>query len=167
MGLKGFVLASALLLSAGAAQAQAPAFDPAMGGSGDAAHGLVVFKAHCAICHQPDKGGKNGIGPALYGAFGRTAGKAPGFPYSDNMKAASFVWTPEKINQWIQKPVSLVAGAKMVLAPVSAVQDRADIIAFLKTKSDAKDSPGGKSPHEKHEEREHKGKHAKHAASPL
>ncbi len=165
MGFKGFAAVLMLALCAGAANAQA--IDQTLGGPGDAAHGEVLFKQRCSICHQPDKGGKNGIGPALYGAFGRTAGKAPGFPYSDNMKAASFVWTPEKINQWIQKPVSLVAGAKMVLAPVSAVQDRADIIAFLKTKSDAKDSPGGKSPHEKHEEREHKGKHAKHAASPL
>jgi cytochrome c len=136
MGSKGFAAVLMLALSAGAANAQA--IDAAMGGPGDAAHGDVLFKQRCSICHQPDKGGKNGVGPALYGAFGRTAGKAPGFAYSDGMKAATFVWTPEKINQWIQKPSSLVAGAKMVLAPVSAAQDRADIIAFLKTKSEVK-----------------------------
>ncbi len=45
------------------------------------------------------------------------------------------MWTPEKLNQWIQKPASLVPGVKMVLAPVSQAQDRADIIAYLKTKS--------------------------------
>ncbi len=139
MGLKGFVLASALLLSAGAAQAQAPAFDPAMGGSGDAAHGLVVFKAHCAICHQPDKGGKNGVGPALYGAYGRAAtASTNGFAYSDKLKASGVVWTPDKLNQWIQKPATLVPGVKMVLPPVTAPQDRADIIAFLKTETDKK-----------------------------
>jgi cytochrome c len=136
MGFKGFAAVLLLALSAGAANAQA--IDAAMGGPGDAVHGEVLFKQRCSICHQPDKGGKNGVGPALYGAFGRTAGKAPGFAYSDGMKAATFVWTPEKINQWIQKPASVVTGAKMALAPVSAAQDRADIIAFLKTKSDVK-----------------------------
>ena len=136
MGFKSFAAVLMLALGAGAANAQA--IDASMGGPGDAAHGDVLFKQRCSICHQPDKGGKNGVGPALYGAFGRTAGKAPGFPYSDGMKAATFVWTPEKINQWIQKPASVVPGAKMVLAPVSQAQDRSDIIAFLKTKSEVK-----------------------------
>ena len=133
MGLKGF--ATVLVLALGAGSAHAQAVDAALGGPGDAAHGEVLFKQRCSICHQPDKTGKNGVGPALYGAFGRTAGKAPGFAYSDGMKAATFTWTPEKLNQWIQKPASVVTGAKMVLAPVTAPQDRADIIAYLKTKS--------------------------------
>lgn len=138
MGPKFRVAVLMLALSAGAAHAQG--VDATMGGPGDAAHGEVVFKQRCAICHQPDKGGKNGVGPALYGAFGRTAGKAPGFVYSDGLKAATFVWTPEKINQWIQKPASLVPGAKMMLAPVTSAQDRSDIIAYLKTKSDAQET---------------------------
>jgi len=142
MGSKGFAAVLMLALSAGAANAQA--IDAAMGGPGDAVHGEVLFKQRCSICHVAEKGGKNGVGPVLYGAFGRTAGKAPGFAYSDGMKAATFVWTPEKINQWIQKPGSVVTGAKMALAPVSAPQDRADIIAFLKTKSEVKTAAEGK-----------------------
>ena len=153
MGLKGF--AAVLVLALGAGSANAQAIDAALGGPGDAAHGEVLFKQRCSICHQPEKTGKNGVGPALYGAFGRTAGQAPGFPYSDNLKASGLVWTPEKINQWIQKPASLVPGAKMVLAPVTAAQDRADIIAYLKTKSDAKAAPSAKS-HAEHEAQEHK-----------
>src|ERR1700761_5259763 len=124
---------SPVFLAVGAARAAA--IDPAMGGPGNAAHGEVLFKQRCAICHQPDPGGKNGVGPALYGAYGRKAGQAPGFTYSDNLKASGMLWTPEKLNQWIQKPSSLVPGAKMVLAPVSAPQDRADIIAYLATRS--------------------------------
>jgi cytochrome c len=139
MGLKVYAAVSALLLFAGAAQAQA--IDPAMGGPGDAAHGQVLFKARCSICHQPDRGGKNGVGPALWGAYGRAATKSTnGFAYSDKLKASGVVWTPDKLNQWIQKPASLVPGVKMVLPPVTAPQDRADIIAFLKTESDNKGS---------------------------
>jgi cytochrome c len=133
MGPKVYVALLALALSAGAANAQA--IDASLGGPGDAAHGQVLVKQRCSICHQPDKGGKNGVGPALYGAYGRLAGGSAGFAYTDKLKASGVVWTPDKLNQWIQKPTSLVPGAKMVLAPVSAPQDRADIIAFLKTES--------------------------------
>ena len=133
MGPKAYASVLMLALAAGAAQAQA--IDPTLPPGGDAVHGEVLFKQRCSICHQPDKGGKNGVGPALYGAFGRKAGQAPGFPYSDNLKASGVVWTPEKLNQWVQKPSSLVPGAKMVLAPISQAKDRADIIAYLKTKS--------------------------------
>ena len=135
MGSKVYAALAVLALSAGAANAQA--IDASMGGPGDAAHGQVLFKQRCAICHQPDKGGKNGVGPALYGAFGHTAGASPGFAYTDKLKASGIVWTPDKLNQWIQKPTSLVPGAKMVLAPVTQAQDRADIIAFLKTEAPA------------------------------
>ena len=133
MGPRAYAVIVILALSAGAARAQA--IDPNLGGPGNPAHGEVLFKQRCGVCHQPDPGGKNGVGPALYGAFGRRAGQAPGFPYSDNLKASGVVWTPEKLNQWIQKPSSLVPGVKMVLAPINQPQDRADIVAFLKTRS--------------------------------
>jgi cytochrome c len=133
MGPKAYAAVLVLVLSAGAAQAAA--IDPSLGGPGNAGHGEILFKQRCSICHQPDPGGKNGVGPALYGAFGRRAGQAPGFPYSDNLKASGIVWTPQLLNQWIQKPDSLVPNAKMKLAPVSQAQDRADIIAFLRSKT--------------------------------
>jgi cytochrome c len=120
--------------SAGAAWADT--IDPTLAPGGDPAHGEQLFKQRCLTCHtQPDPGAKSGIGPALYGAYGRTAGKAPGFTYSAGLKAATFAWTPEKLNQWIQKPASLIPGVKMFLPPVTAPKDRADIIAYLKSHS--------------------------------
>jgi cytochrome c len=163
MGLKVYAAVLILALSAGAAQA---AIDPSLGGPGVAARGEVLFKQRCQICHNlPDRGGKGGVGPALYGAYGRKAAQSPGFAYSDGLKASGILWTPEKLNQWIQKPTSLVPGAKMVLAPVDQAQDRADIIAFLRTKTTTPGAaPAAKSPHEQHEEREHAGKRKAHAA---
>jgi cytochrome c len=159
MGPKACVAVLFLALSAGAARAEA--IDSTLAPNGDAAHGETLFKQRCSICHQPEKGGKNGVGPALYGAYGRKAGQAPGFTYSGNVPASGIVWTPEKLNQWIQKPTSLIPGAKMTLPPVTAAQDRADIIAFLRTKSTnaAPAAPAAKSPHQQHEEREHATKH--------
>jgi cytochrome c len=133
MGPKAYAAVLFFVLSAGAAQAEA--IDPTLTPGGDAAQGEKLFKQRCGTCHQADKTGKNGVGPLLYGAYGRAAGKEPGFTYSPSLKASSFTWTPEKLNQWVQKPASLVPGAKMFLPPVTAPKDRADIIAYLKTQS--------------------------------
>ncbi len=133
MGPKAYAAVLIFALSAGAAQAQA--IDATLAPGGDAAQGEKLFKQRCSTCHQADKTGKNGVGPLLYGAYGRTAGKEPGFTYSDNLKAATFTWTPEKLNQWVQKPASLVPGVKMFLPPVTAPKDRADIIAYLASHS--------------------------------
>jgi len=133
MGPKAYAAVLVLALSAGAAQAQA--IDPTLPPGGDPAHGEQLFKQRCQTCHTAEKTGKNGLGPLLYGAYGRTAGKEPGFTYSAGMKAATFAWTPEKLNQWIQKPATVVPGAKMFLPPITAPKDRSDIIAYLKSRS--------------------------------
>lgn len=129
------VSAAVLIFALTAGAAKAEAIDPTLAPGGDAAHGEQLFKQRCGTCHQADKTGKNGVGPLLYGAYGRTAGKLADFTYSPGLKASTFTWTPEKLNQWIQKPASLVPGAKMFLPPVTAPKDRADIIAFLKSRS--------------------------------
>jgi cytochrome c len=48
------------------------------------------------------------------------------------------VWTPDKLNAWVQKPSALVPGVKMNLPPVSDPRERADLIAFLKVQSPSK-----------------------------
>jgi cytochrome c len=134
MGLKAAAFVLMFALAAGAARAQA--VDPVLAPGGDAAQGEKLFKQKCQTCHNvPDPGSKNAIGPTLYGAYGRIAGKEPTFTYSPGLKASTFVWTAEKLNLWIQKPSSLVPGVKMFLPAVTVAKDRADIIAYLKTHS--------------------------------
>ena len=48
---------------------------------GDLTHGEKVFKK-CSSCHLIAKGGKNLIGPALYGVVGRPAASIDGYAYS-------------------------------------------------------------------------------------
>ena len=149
MGPKAYAAVLIFALTAGAAQAEA--IDTTLAPGGDAAQGEKLFKQRCGTCHQADKTGKNGVGPLLYGAYGRTAGKEPGFTYSPSLKASAFTWTPDRLNQWIQKPASLVPGAKMFLPPVTAPKDRADIIAYLKTQSTntAAETPAAAKPKKK------------------
>ena len=47
--------------------------------SGEPAKGERLFNQQCKSCHTVDKGGANGIGPNLFGMFGRKAGATEGF----------------------------------------------------------------------------------------
>src|SRR5690606_21609681 len=61
-------------------------------GAPDPAKGKVLF-LQCRACHSLEKGGPNKVGPNLWGVFGRKAGLAPGFTYSDVMANSEVVWT--------------------------------------------------------------------------
>ncbi len=111
--------------------ASVPAF-----AAGDAAAGEKVFKGHlCFSCHKFEEG-KNGVGPSLHGVFGRKAGQAPGYSYSDGVKNSGITWTPENLDKWVQGPQAVVPGAKMILAkPVTDPKERQDLIAYIQQES--------------------------------
>lgn len=102
----------------------------AQGHAADAAKGKQVF-ARCAICHKAEKNAGNAIGPNLFSVVGRKAGTAPAFSYSSAMKNAGFVWTPEKLNEYVAHPAQVVPGNRMAFAGVSDAEQRADLIAYL------------------------------------
>lgn len=96
---------------------------------GDVASGKLLF-AQCKACHVTDVG-VNKIGPSLAGVIGRQAGSASGFNYSSANKASGFVWTKEKMFQFLEKPQRVIPKTKMMYAGMSDAQKRADIIAYL------------------------------------
>jgi cytochrome c2 len=92
----------------------------------------------CAICHSFDKGGPNMIGPNLYGVLGRKIASHEGYEYSDALKAKSGEdWTYENVNHMIENPNAFAPGTKMALFPgLPDAKQRADVLAFLRTKND-------------------------------
>ena len=119
------------------APAPAPAAAPAAAtAAGDADAGSAGFKGHlCFACHSFEAG-HNGAGPSLAGVFGRKAGQAPGFAYSDGLKNSGITWSEESIGKWVQGPQGVVPDAKMMLAkPVTDPKERADLIAYIKRES--------------------------------
>ena len=103
---------------------------------GDLAHGEKVFKK-CSACHQIASGGKNMIGPNLWGVIGRTAGSVSDYKYSKAMVAYGKEWTYEEMNSYLIKPQAYVKGTKMAFAGLRKEKDRASVILFMNSKSNS------------------------------
>ena len=103
--------------------------------AGDAAKGEKVF-AQCKACHEAEKG-VNKVGPTLKGVIGRNVASVPDYKYSTAMMeyAKSHpMWTDEQFLTYIENPKKVVPGTKMAFAGVKKPDDRADLLAYLKTK---------------------------------
>ena len=100
--------------------------------AGNVDRGGDVFDAQCAECHSA-KANKNKKGPSLFASIGRKAGTVPDFVYSDAMKASGIVWTPDKIEAYVNNPKGVVPGGKMKFDGKLSPQEHADLLAFLAT----------------------------------
>ena len=103
---------------------------------GDLTHGEKVFKK-CSACHIVAKGGKNKIGPALYGIVGKASAVAEGYSYSKALKAHEKKWSFEELNAYLLKPQAHIKGTKMAFAGLRKDKDRASVILYLNSQSDS------------------------------
>lgn len=99
---------------------------------GDVKKGQKVFKK-CKACHTINEGGKNKIGPNLFGVVGRSSAKVDGFKYSKVMKAANLEWNEENLDGFLKKPKKFMKGTKMSFAGVKKESQRKNLIAYLAT----------------------------------
>jgi cytochrome c len=104
--------------------------------AGDPAKGEVVFKQQCHVCHQVGPGAKSGIGPELNGIFGQKAASVPGYSFSPAMKEAAskgIVWNETNLDKYLENPQGFLPGTKMAFLGLKNPEQRADVIAYLKT----------------------------------
>jgi cytochrome c len=105
--------------------------------SADATKGQAVFKA-CAACHDVSNGGPNKVGPNLWGIVGRPHGVHEGFAYSEAMAALKDKpWDYAALNEFLLAPKKAVPGTKMAYGGLKKDEDRANLLAYLATLSDA------------------------------
>jgi cytochrome c len=93
----------------------------------------------CAQCHSFDKGGSKKIGPNLYSVLGEPIAEGrDGFPFTPALRAhKGETWTVDALNKWLFNPRQFASGTGMAFAGLKSAQDRANVIAYLNTLSDA------------------------------
>lgn len=124
---------------AGAAAAAPAAPEPIapLLAAADAGKGQGVAKA-CAACHSFEKGGANKVGPNLWNVVNAPHAHIDGFGYSDAMKALhDKPWDYEALNAFLANPKAAIPGTKMNYAGVKKAEDRANLIAYLRSLSDS------------------------------
>ncbi len=90
-----------------------------------------ALSMQCRACHTLEQGGANVLGPNLFGVFGKTAGSAADYSYSEVLAAAGFVWTPRALNAWLAQPFAFLPGNRMSFPGITDPNDRNAVIAYL------------------------------------
>ncbi len=119
--------------------AAAPMAEPilAMIAAADAAKGEKIAKA-CAACHTFNKGGASGVGPNLYGVIGGPKDHMAGYAYSGALlETGGTTWTYAELNKFLWKPKAYAKGTKMAYAGLKKPEDRAALMAWLRTQADS------------------------------
>jgi cytochrome c len=129
-----FIAALPLILTGCGTNAPEPAASeaPAEAIAAAPANAAPAAFAQCRTCHQIEPG-KHGVGPSLAGVFGRKAGLAPGFAYSDAMKNSGLSWDEASLERYLEHPMQVVPGTRMVFAGYADAAKRAEVIGYLKT----------------------------------
>ncbi len=105
--------------------------------SADSSAGENVFIGHCGACHSAERGTPARMGPNLWGVLGRKKASFEGFKYSPAFDRLQGTWTIAEFNAFISAPVDYVPGTAMRREGIEDRVKRANLIAFLRQRSDA------------------------------
>jgi cytochrome c len=122
-----------VVMAAVAAMAAMPSMAQAQ--DGDAAAGQRVFN-QCRACHTANEGGRNGVGPNLFGVVGRPAASIEGFRYSANMRelaTGGLTWTDDRLRAYIANPKAVVPRGSMSFPGIRNATQINDLMAYLAT----------------------------------
>jgi cytochrome c len=106
--------------------------------SAERGRGLVkTFR--CGMCHEiegdlPAMSGP--VGPELAGVVDRPVASVPRYDYTPALRRFGGVWTEDRIYAFISHPLVTVPGTRMDMEARGDPQDRADLIAYLRTLKD-------------------------------
>ncbi len=89
----------------------------------------------CASCHSFNDGGANKVGPNLWNIVGAPIAEVEGYSYSDSLAELGGDWTYDRLNQFLAQPKLFAPGTKMGFAGLKKVEDRVNLIAWLRQQS--------------------------------
>lgn len=122
--------------SAQAQEARSPEFAslPTPYAQADYARAERVWR-QCSSCHAVAPDADHLVGPTLHGVIGRKAGRAEGFKYSQALREANIMWTPEELDKFLASPRKYIPGNNMRFSGLRKQSDRHNIIAYLMLES--------------------------------
>jgi cytochrome c len=129
-GFLGMGLAAAILALPGATRATENL-------PGDAGRGKSLFEKRCTGCHGLDQDKE---GPRLRAVYGRRAGSVATFQYSDALRTAHITWDDAALDHWLTDTEAVIPKNDMAFRVPSA-EERADIIAFLRSTTQSGQQP--------------------------
>lgn len=103
--------------------------------SASSENGEKIFKK-CGACHTYTKEGVNKVGPNLWDLINRTKANVKGFAYSKELAEFGGQWGYEELNKFFYKPKEYINGTKMNFSGIKKVDDRADLILFLRNQAE-------------------------------
>ncbi len=128
---------SATTADAGAEEALTPIATMLVDASAE--DGQKAFRK-CQACHTVENGGANRVGPNLWGIVDRQVASADGFGYSaamtDYSEDGAKSWDFDALNNFLHAPRSYMRGTSMGFAGLKKDDERANVIAYLRSLSD-------------------------------
>jgi cytochrome c len=98
-------------------------------------HGKTIFQHTCGNCHSPEIG-VNKVGPSLWHIVGRKIAVVPGYDYSETLRTRQTewqVWDAAALDVYLRNPREAVHGVRMYFKGLPDENERADVIAYLRT----------------------------------
>lgn len=105
--------------------------------SADTQLGKQTFEKNCVECHIATSEPETSKRPNLWGIVGRARAQEGDVDYSPVMREVGGTWTFENLNSFIAYPTRTLPGTTMEYVGVKGEKERAEIIAYLRTLSDA------------------------------
>jgi cytochrome c len=94
--------------------------------------GEGFFRSQCLGCHEHDSQ-RNALGASLVGVINRKAGTLPGATFSRALTESNITWDEASLDRFLASPSILLPMTLMTAHEISVANERADIIAYLKT----------------------------------
>ena len=92
----------------------------------------------CAGCHKIEEGKKGGMGPNLWGIYGKQSGQVEGYRYSKWLKESGIVWNRESLHAWLSNRKTReeyfgkdVFKTKMMWTGIKKEEDMKTILDYL------------------------------------